>query len=222
MNPNRKPAMRNLPSSGTRGKPWSAARRFQGWLATWAQDRRRGHLLPAPLLVATWPSLATWAWTYANPERWNAYNSLDGGLTYQFDDWVVGSGRQYAPDGGQHLMFIVGVDASGVEITHRSNAVRPDDAIAPPNAPINLVAVDDLGSIALGWTDQSGNETGFRLYRKPFNDAFTLRAQLFANQTNFVDWTAELGVPYTYYVVAHNAAGESAHSNEATGFVIGG
>ena len=132
--------MRNLPSSGTRGKPWSAARRFRGWLATWAQDRRRERLLPAPVLVATWPSLATWAWTYANPERWNAYNSLDGGLTYQFDDWVVGSGRQYAPDGGQHLMFIVGVDANGREITHRSNAVRPDDAAAPVNLNTNLLA----------------------------------------------------------------------------------
>ena len=132
--------MTKLPKSGVRGGPWSAVRRFHGWLASWAQDRRRDRVQPAPV----------------------------------------------------------------------------------PNAPINLVAVDDLGSIALGWADQSANETGFRLYRKPFNDPFTLRAQLFPNQTNFVDWTAELGIPYTYYVVAYNAAGESARSNEATGFVIGG
>ena len=132
--------MTKLPKSGVRGGPWSVARRFHGWLASWAQDRRRGRVQPAPV----------------------------------------------------------------------------------PNAPINLVAVDDLGSIALGWTDQSGNELGFRLYRKPFNDPFTLRAQLFPNQTTFVDWAAELGIPYTYYVVAYNAAGESARSNEATGFVIGG
>jgi len=201
---------------------WSAARRFQGWLATWLQDRRRGRLLPAPMLVATWPSLATWSWSYANPERWNAYNSLDGGLNYQFDDWVVGSARQYSPDGGQHLMFIVGVDANGKEITQRSNAVRPDDAVAPPNAPLDLIAVDELGSVILAWTDNSANETGFRVYRKPFNEAFALRAELPANQNNFVDWTAELGVLYTYYVVAYNAAGESAHSNEATGTVMGG
>ena len=93
---------------------------------------------------------------------------------------------------------------------------------APPTAPSNLIAVSDFGSIALSWADQSGNETGFRLYRKPFNEAFTLRAQLFANQTSFVDWTAELGITYTYYVVAYNAAGESAHSNEVSGSVLGG
>ena len=91
-----------------------------------------------------------------------------------------------------------------------------------PNAPSNLIAVSDFGSIALSWTDQSANESGFRLYRKPFNEAFTLRAQLLANQTSFVDWTAELGITYTYYVVAYNGAGESAQSNQTTGSVLGG
>lgn len=91
-----------------------------------------------------------------------------------------------------------------------------------PNAPINLIAVSGFGNIALSWTEQSANETGFRLYRKPFNEAFALRAQMFANQTSFVDWTAELGIPYTYYVVAYNGAGESAQSNQAAGSVLGG
>ncbi|MGC3956627.1 MAG: hypothetical protein QM813_01225 [Verrucomicrobiota bacterium] len=34
--------MTKFPKSGARGQRWSAARRFQGWLASWAQDRRRG------------------------------------------------------------------------------------------------------------------------------------------------------------------------------------
>ena len=199
----------------------------RGWLAAWLQDRRRARqhkLLPAPVLAPQYPSLLVWDWNLANPYKWNVWLTLDSGATYFMpeDYWAYGAARQFAPDGGSQLHFIVGVDASGKEITHRSNAVRPDDAIAPPTAPSNLIAVSDFGSIALSWADQSGNETGFRLYRKPFNEAFTLRAQLLANQTSFVDWTAELGVPYTYYVVAYNAAGESAHSNEATGSVIGG
>ena len=130
--------MRKLPLNGSRGRPWAAARRFRGWLATWLQDRRRGRVPAAP------------------------------------------------------------------------------------TAPTSLIAVGDFGSIALSWSDQSSDETGFRLYRKPFNEAFTLRAQLFANQTSFVDWAAELGIPYTYYVVAYNAAGESARSNEASSSVMGG
>ena len=158
--------MKKLPSLGSRGRRWSAARRFHGWLATWAQDRRRGrqnHLLPAPVLAPQTPSLAVWTWTAANPARWNAYNSLDGGLTYQFDDWVAGSARQYAPDGGQHPMFIVGVDANGVEITERSNVVRPDDAIilSVPGLKLwvrteSLVGQANNAALA-SWSDESGN-----------------------------------------------------------------
>ncbi len=216
--------MRKLPLNGMRGKQWSAARRFRGWLATWLQDRRRGRLLPAPVLVPAWPSLLQWTWDLANPYKWNVWLTLDGGVTFFMPEeyWAYGAARQFAPDGGSQLHFIVGVDANGKEITHRSNTVRPDDAPAPLNAPSGLIAVDDIGSINLSWTDNSANETGFRLYRKPYNEAFTLRAQLLANQTSFADWTAELGIPYTYYVVAYNATGESAHSNEATGSVIGG
>ena len=158
--------MMKLPKTGVRGRPWSAARCFRGWLATWAQDRRRGrqnHLLPAPVLAPQNPSLAVWTWTAANPARWNAYNSLDGGLTYQFDDWVAGNARQYAPDGGQHPMFIVGVDANGVEITERSNVVRPDDAIILSVPGLKLwVRVESLNALANNaavgsWSDESGN-----------------------------------------------------------------
>jgi hypothetical protein len=89
-------------------------------------------VLPAPVLVAQYPTMAVWTWNYTNPFRWNAYLSLNNGATYQFDDFVYGDARQYSPDGGSSLLLIVGVDATGKEITHRSNAVRPDDAIAPP------------------------------------------------------------------------------------------
>jgi len=85
-------------------------------------------LQPAPVLVATYPSLATWDWTITNPHHWNAYYSHDDGATFTFDDSVVGSARQYAPAGGQWKMFIVGCNASNVEITERSNVVIPDSA----------------------------------------------------------------------------------------------
>lgn len=99
---------------------------------------------------------------------------------------------------------------------------RRERVLGVPAAPTGLVAVSDLGNISLSWSDQADNETGFRIYRKPYNETFTLRAQVFANQTSFVDWAAELGIPYTYYVVAFNAVGVSAQSNQATGTVLGG
>ena len=91
-----------------------------------------------------------------------------------------------------------------------------------PNAPSGLSTFSEVGYIVLSWTDQSDDETGFRLYRKPYNEAYVLLDQLPANQINYVDWTAELGVPYTYYAVAYNDSGESNPSNEAIGSVAGG
>ncbi len=78
--------------------------------------------------MAKYPDLLVWKWPFENPERWNVYLSLDSGATYQFFDWQAGYQRQHAPDGGSEMMYIVGVDAFGREITHRSNVVRPDDA----------------------------------------------------------------------------------------------
>ena len=134
----------------------------------WAQERRREHqgLLPAPVLVAQHPSLATWQWRYTNPARWNAYNSLDGGVTWQFDDFTAGSDRQYSPDGGTHFMFIVGVDANGKEITKRSNAIRPDDVMSLVPMTVaglklwarleSLAGLQDGDAVAT-WRDTSGN-----------------------------------------------------------------
>jgi hypothetical protein len=82
---------------------------------------------------AQYPSLLAWDWNLANPYKWNVWLSLDGGVTYFMpeDYWAYGAARQFAPDGGSELHFIVGVDANGKEITRRSNAVRPDDAGSP-------------------------------------------------------------------------------------------
>lgn len=84
-------------------------------------------LLPAPKIFAIPGTTVVWRWLYANPYRWNAYLSGDGGKTYRFDDWKYGDSRSYSPDGGSSYILIVGVDRSGKEITRPSNAVRPDD-----------------------------------------------------------------------------------------------
>jgi hypothetical protein len=132
----------NLPYLKHQMKPTPTIDR-RGWLATWLQKRRRGRqhkLLPAPVLVAQYPTQVVWTWDYANPYRWNAYLSLNNGVTWQFDDWKTGDARMYAPDGGSSLILIVGVDESGNEITERSNAVRPDDAPLPLQAPVLIDA----------------------------------------------------------------------------------
>ena len=135
------------------------------WLALWAQGRRRnrlrfGHpaLLPAPVLRAAYPDLLRWDWVLLDPFKWNVWMSLDGGGSWTLieDYWTYGDARQFSPDGGHLLYFIVGVDEAGNEITRRSNIVRPDDAPVPSPLLTGLAAYwdgdspwDALGNVEL-------------------------------------------------------------------------
>ena len=71
----------------------------------------------------------------------------------------------------------------------------------------------------LDWTDNSNNETGFRVQRKdlrPNMGGFSSIALLNANQTNFTDLGLESGVPYEYRIRATNDDGNSSASNRIT------
>ena len=134
----------------------------RGWLAAWAQQRRRRRhpgLLPAPVLRAQYPTQIVWDWSLANPYRWLVYTSLNEGATWFFTDdyWKWGADRMFAPDGGSELYYIVGVDADGNEVTGRSNAVRPDDAPMPSLLLSDLMAYWSLDETSGDFQDASGN-----------------------------------------------------------------
>jgi hypothetical protein len=122
-----------VPLRGSRGRRWTAARRFHGWLATWAQGRRR----------------------------------------------------------------------------KRVAAALP----AGPIAPGNLSLADVATWIELTWQDRSGDEQGFRVYRKVDGGSFALWQSLGPNVTTTQDVSVLTGHNYSYYVTAYNAVGESAPSN---------
>ncbi len=89
---------------------------------------------------------------------------------------------------------------------------------APPIAPSSLTATTvDHRRIDLAWTDNSTNETGFRIERKLEPDgSFALIATVGANVTKYYNTGLAGGATYTYRVRAFNAGGDSQNSNEAT------
>jgi hypothetical protein len=108
------------------------ARRFRGWLATWLQDQRRSHLLPAPVLTAIAPGAIAWTWSYPDPVGWDVWQEHEGGNWILEEAMFPGAAREYAPADGDLPTRLVGVNAYGGAATLTSNVVVPSDAGGPP------------------------------------------------------------------------------------------
>ena len=87
-----------------------------------------------------------------------------------------------------------------------------------PVAPSGLTITSITSSrVNLAWTDNSNNETGFKIQRKGATGAYTDLTTTGANATQYSDSTVTDGTLYYYRVCATNTAGDSAYSNEASG-----
>ena len=91
-------------------------------------------------------------------------------------------------------------------------------AISAPAAPSGLsVSSKSSSSVSLRWTDNSGNETGFRLQRSASaSSGFTQIATLGAGTTSYTDGGLKSGTTYYYRLQAYNTAGNSAWSNSTS------
>jgi hypothetical protein len=93
-------------------------------------------------------------------------------------------------------------------------------ATGTPPSPTNFRSTSVSSSkINLNWTDNSTNETGFKIYRKAALSSWMLRATTGANATSFSDTTASnnsLTTTYQYYMVSYNSSGNSPATYTAT------
>lgn len=87
-----------------------------------------------------------------------------------------------------------------------------------PKAPLSLIGqIVSSGQINLSWSDNSTNETGFKVERKIGTGQYAALGTTMANVITFNDTGLNSGVSYTYRVCSYNEAGDSiAYSNEIT------
>lgn len=87
----------------------------------------------------------------------------------------------------------------------------------PPAAPSSLSATTVSGvQINLSWTDNSNNETGFKIERSADGVAFSQIATVGANVTSYANSDLSSATPYHYRVRASNGSGDSAYSGIAS------
>ncbi len=126
------------------------------------------------------------------------------------------------PVSGTYQYYVVGYNAYSYSVQN-SNTISLAIA-SKPRAPSGTTAsFDGVQTVSVNWTDNSGNETGFKVWQKITTGSFIL------NQTiatpNTTSTTINLGASptigtYQYYVQAYNANGTSANSNTVSISVI--
>jgi len=99
------------------------------------------------------------------------------------------------------------------EVNVTTNATTTNDTTL--TAPTKLLAsVQSSTSIKLTWTDNSSNETGFKIERKLSGGSYSQLNKVSANTTSYTDKGLSSGTKYYYRVYAYNSSVNSKYSNE--------
>jgi len=97
-----------------------------------------------------------------------------------------------------------------------SNTVNAATVVCTPAAPSNLTAIAGSQTrINLAWTDNSSNESGFKIERSPNGATWTPVYTTTANVAAYSDIGLTCGSTYFYRVRAYNTSGDSDYSNVA-------
>jgi chitodextrinase len=123
---------------------------------------------------------------------------------YAFQWRMVQDGKEWFGDFSPLLSVQVSAPAT----------VAPSTLAAPSNLSASAGGKRG-GPIKLSWSDNSGDETGFKIERSSGGGSFAVIATLGAGATGYQDASGTAGTAYAYRVRAFNAAGESAPSNTA-------
>lgn len=133
---------------------------------------------------------------------------------------LAAAGTNSVSDGplaaGTYSYRVRAIGATGVSAYAGPVSVELKPAATAPAAPASLTAVAGPGlRVVLQWSDNSDNESYFRLERADGGGNFYSLGQVGPDAHAYEDTRVETGLRYVYRVIAGNAAGESAPSNTA-------
>ncbi|HKY97812.1 MAG TPA: fibronectin type III domain-containing protein [Gemmatimonadaceae bacterium] len=116
-----------------------------------------------------------------------------------------------------------GITCTGATGSASAQATVTVSGPSVPSAPTNLSASPAAGLISLAWSDNSTNESGFRIERSPAgSSAFAEIGTTGSNEAAFIDQDVAAGLSYSYRVRAYNGSGSSGYSNVVTATVPAG
>ncbi len=107
---------------------------------------------------------------------------------------------------------------SSASYSNEASATPSNIATVIPITPSNLsTVVVSSSKVSLSWTDNSNNESGFKIERKISSGVYSPLATIAANVTAYSDSTVTINTTYTYRVYSFNSAGaSSSYSNESS------
>ena len=130
-------------------------------------------------------------------------------LASRFSDTTAAAGTTY------HYT-VVAFNAVGDAPASNVASATTLPASSTPAAPTNLTATATSPTrVVLNWTDNSNNESGFKIERSTNLVKWTQLGSVGANVTTFADTKVKKSTAYIYRVRAYNATAASAYSNEA-------
>jgi titin len=123
-----------------------------------------------------------------------------------------------AADNGTYVYTARAFDAAGNSGQSSSvSVVVSIPAVNPvPNAPSGLMAIGAAKAVTITWTDNSVNETAFRIERRSGSSSFAQVAEVAAGATSYTDVELQSATVYTYRVRAQGPGGASGFSAEAS------
>jgi fibronectin type 3 domain-containing protein len=159
----------------------------------------------------------SWTDNSSDESNFRIYRSTDG-VTFNWTYTPAANVTTYSDTGRPaSTTYYYRVVASNVNGNSDFSNTADATTFGPPAAPSGLTARAISSSrVDLSWTDNSGDEDGFKIYRSTDNVNFAFYFTVGANVTTRSNTNLTSATTYYYRVFAYNSGGNSANSNVAT------